>query len=172
MTGMSNAPAPAPEPTPDPVTVTFSLPEDEYSHYLLADDDNDEATAMAKVNTEIMVESNTTASSRRCGLTTRPGLTWLPSGNNMPFTYVDWNACCRAPSLPVTRPSRCSGPTVGANQMMEPTGDVAYVTCGPFNCADGMDAPVPSLEDSAVCTAWDPTVDFQVGKVDNDVGSH
>ena len=53
--------------------------------------------------------------------------------------------------------------------MMEPTGDVQYVTCGPFNCADGMDAPVPSLADSAVCTAWDPTVEFEIGKVDNDV---
>ena len=59
--------------------------------------------------------------------------------------------------------------TVGANQEMEPSGDVAYVTCGPFECADGMDAPELSIENSAMCTAWDPTVEIQVGEIDNDV---
>ena len=61
--------------------------------------------------------------------------------------------------------------TIGANQEMEPSGDVAYVTCGPFTCADGMDAPALTLEGSAICTAWEETfsIELQVGKVDNDV---
>ncbi|MDE0474769.1 MAG: hypothetical protein OXI50_09430, partial [Gammaproteobacteria bacterium] len=57
----------------------------------------------------------------------------------------------------------------GANQEMEPTGDVAYVTCGPFECVDGMDAPMLSIANSGVCTDWDPSVEIMVGKVDNDV---
>ena len=59
--------------------------------------------------------------------------------------------------------------TLGANQEMEPTGDVMYVTCGPFECVEGMDAPELSIANSKTCTDWDPTVSIQVGKVDNDV---
>ena len=58
--------------------------------------------------------------------------------------------------------------TMGANQEMEPTGDVAYVTCGPFNCAEGMDAPELSLGDSTVCEAWEFDMMLEVGMVDND----
>ena len=57
--------------------------------------------------------------------------------------------------------------TMGANQEEEPTGDVAYVTCGPFECVDGMDAPEISIANSAACAAWDPEVTLQVGYVDN-----
>ena len=59
--------------------------------------------------------------------------------------------------------------TLGANQEMEPTGDVMYITCGPFECVEGSDAPELSIANSTVCTAWDPTVEIQVGKIDNDV---
>jgi hypothetical protein len=166
VTGMSNAPV-VTVVEPDPVTVTFSLPEDE-SHYLLADEDNDEATAMAKVNTEIMVESNTTAVITPMWIDDAAGVDVAAVAGNTPFTYVDWNVLQSA-VIAGDATFKVQRTTVGANQMMEPTGDVAYVTCGPFNCADGMDAPVPSLADSAVCTAWEPTVEIQVGKIDNDV---
>ena len=46
---------------------------------------------------------------------------------------------------------------------------MAYVTCGPFECADGTDAPEISVSNSAVCSAWDPSLTLQVGRVDNDV---
>ena len=59
--------------------------------------------------------------------------------------------------------------TLGANQEMEPTGDVMYVTCGPFECMEGMDVPMLSIANSGVCTDWDPSVEIMVGKVDNDV---
>ena len=52
---------------------------------------------------------------------------------------------------------------------MEPTGDVMYITCGPFECMEGEDAPMLSIANSAVCTMWDPSVEIMVGKVDNDV---
>ena len=58
--------------------------------------------------------------------------------------------------------------TMGANQEMEPSGDVAYVTCGPFACQDGMDAPEISIANSTVCSDFDPSVSLQVGYVDND----
>ena len=166
-TGMSNAAEPEPEPTPDPVAVTFSLPEDE-SHYLLADEDNDEATAMAKVNTEIMVESNTTAVITPMWIDDAAGVDVAAVAGNTPFTYVDWNVLQSA-VIAGDATFKVQRTTVGANQMMEPTGDVAYYTCGPFNCAEGMDAPEPTLADSPICTAWDPSLHFEVGKVDNDV---
>ena len=57
--------------------------------------------------------------------------------------------------------------TMGANQEMEPTDDSVYVTCGPFECVDGMEVPEISVADSPKCLAWDPMLDLQVGYVDN-----
>ena len=59
--------------------------------------------------------------------------------------------------------------TVGANQEMEPSGDVAYVTCGPFVCEEGSDPPEITIENSSVCSGFDPGLMLQVGKIDNDV---
>ena len=53
---------------------------------------------------------------------------------------------------------------------MEPSGDVAYVTCGPFECTEsGMEipaAPAISVENSAVCTTFEADLQFVVGVVD------
>ncbi len=170
VTGMSNAPPPPPPPPPpDPVMVTFSLSDDaDDPHFLVADNDDDEATAMATVNSEIMVESNTTAIITPMFVDDATGVEVDAMAGNMPFAYVSWGlmqsmALSDGATFMVTRT------TMGANQEMEPTGDVAYVTCGPFNCADGMDAPELSIADSGVCTGWDPSVEFQVGKVKNTV---
>jgi hypothetical protein len=61
--------------------------------------------------------------------------------------------------------------TVGANQQMEPTGDVAYVTCGPFQCTESTDmvamAPAITTGDSEICSAWSPNFNPEVGRVDN-----
>ena len=163
-------PEPVPEPVaPDPVEVTFSLSEDADSqHFMMADKDDDAATAMADVNTEIMVESNATAVITPMFVDGANGVSVDAMAGNMPFSYVSWSMLQSA-VLDGGATFMVQRTTVGANQEMEPSGDVAYVTCGPFECADGSDAPMLSIENSGVCTAWDPTVEIQVGKVDNDV---
>ena len=175
VSAMSNMPVPEPVPepvAPDPVMVMFSLSDDaDDGHFLIADpDDNDEETAMASVNTEIMVESNATAVITPMFVDGASGVGVDASADNMPFTYVDWGLL-QSMVLDGGATFMVQRTTVGANQEMEPSGDVAYVTCGPFTCADGMDAPALTLEGSAVCTAWEEkfTIELQVGKVDNDV---
>jgi hypothetical protein len=61
---------------------------------------------------------------------------------------------------------------VGANQIPIPVGDEHHVTCGPFGCAAGMDAPEVTIEDSAKCTAWEPNLVLDIGLIDNDLDSH
>ncbi len=170
VTGMSMAePPPPPPPAPDPVMVTFSLSDDADSpHFLVADDDDDEATAMASVNTEIMVESNASAVITPMFVDDAAGVSVSAGSGNTPFTFVDWGML-QADVLSGGATFMVQRTTMGANQDMEPTGDVAYVTCGPFECADGMDAPELSIANSSVCTAWDPEVEIITGKVDNDV---
>ena len=58
---------------------------------------------------------------------------------------------------------------IGANQVPLPIGPQTLITCGPFECMEGPVAPMLSIANSKVCTDWDPTVEIQVGKVDNDV---
>ena len=170
LTGMSAAePPPPPPPAPDPVEVTFSLSDDADSpHFVVADDDDDEATAMASVNTEIMVESNASAVVTPMFVDDANAVSVSAGSGNTPFTYVDWEML-QSDVLDGGATFMVQRTTVGANQEMEPTGDVAYVTCGPFECQDGADAPEISIANSGVCNAWNPTVDIQVGKVDNDV---
>ena len=169
VTGMSNRPPPPPPPPPAPdVMVMFSLSDDAKSpHYMIADDDDDEASAEASVNTEIMVESNSSAIITPTWMEGANGVS-VDMGMNMPFAYVSWSML-QSMVLSDGATFMVQRTTVGANQEMEPTGDVAYVTCGPFECVDGMDVPMLSIENSGVCTAWDPMVEIQVGKVDNDV---
>ena len=59
VTGMSNQPPPEPEPTPDPVSVTFMPPEGKFP--MVPDDEVRPASAMASVNPDMVVMSNTTA---------------------------------------------------------------------------------------------------------------
>ncbi len=173
VTGMSAMPPPPPPPAaPDPVMATFSLSDDADSpHFMVADDDDDEDTAMAWVNPEIMVESNSTAIITPMFVDDANGVS-VDAGSNMPFTYVgaedNWEMS-QSMVLSDGATFMVQRTTVGANQEMEPTGDVMYITCGPFECAEGEDAPMLSIENSTICTAWDPSVEIQVGKVDNDV---
>jgi len=149
--------------------VTFSLSDDADSpHFLVADEDDDAATAMASVNTEIMVESNSTAVITPMFVDGATGVSVDAMAGNTPFTFVDWGLKQSA-VLSDGATFMVQRTTVGANQEMEPSGDVMYITCGPFECAEGMDVPMLSIENSSVCSAWDPTLEIQVGKVDNDV---
>ena len=174
VTGTSDVP-PEPEPTPAPaVMAMFSLSDDAKSPYfMVADDDDDKDSAMAWVNPQIMVESNTTAIITPTWLDGANGVS-VDAGSNMPFTYVgaedNWEML-QSMVLGDGATFMIQRTTVGANQMEEPTGDVAYVTCGPFECTESMmeepDAPMLGIENSAVCEAWDPMVDIEVGFVTN-----
>ena len=175
VSAMSAMPVPEPVPEPealDPVMVTFSLSEDADSqNFMMADDDDDEETAMAKVNTAIMVESNVTAIITPMWIDGAAGVTVMAAADNMPFAYVDWGRL-QADVVSDGATFMVQRATVGANQEMEPTGDMAYVTCGPFECADGMDAPEVTIENSMACTMWEPTLELSVGLIDNSLSSH
>ena len=165
LTGIS---AMAPPPVPDPVEVTFSLSEDADSPaFMVADADDDEATAKASVNTEIVVTSNTSAVITPMFVDGANGVS-VNEGDNMPFGRVSWSLLQSA-VLSDGATFMVQRATIGANQEMEPSGDVAYLTCGPFACQDGTDPPEISIANSSVCNAWNPTVEIQVGKIDNDV---
>ena len=167
-TDMIPVPPPPPPPTPDPVMAMFSVPDDADDPYpLVPDDDDDEDTAMAMVNTEMMVESNTTAVITPMFVDGATGVS-VDAGMNTPFSYVDWNLM-QSDVLSDGATFMVQRTTLGANQEMEPTGDVMYITCGPFECMEGEDAPELSIANSAMCTDWDPSVSIEVGKVDNDV---
>ena len=130
------------------MTVTFSLSDDAKSaEFMEADKDDDEATAKASVNNEIMVESNASAQITPMFVDGANGVS-VDAGSNMPFTYVDWDLL-QSDVLDGGATFMVQRTTVGANQEMEPTGDVAYVTCGPFACTDGMDAPEISIANSS-----------------------
>ena len=92
----------------------------------------------------------------------------VSEGDNMPFTRVSWGLLQSA-VLSDGATFMVQRAAIGANQEMEPSGDVAYVTCGPFECVDGMDKAELSILNSGVCTAWDPDMVLQYGMVDNDV---
>ena len=166
VTGMTAMPPPPPPPpAPDPVSVMFMVPDGGFP--MVPDDDDDEDTAMASVNSKMTVESNTSAVITPMFVDGATGVS-VDEGMNTPFSYVSWSAM---QSMVVTDgvTFMVQRTTVGANQEMEPTGDVAYVTCGPFECMEGDTAPELSIANSKMCTDWDPSVSIQVGKVDNDV---
>ena len=169
VTGMSAMPPPPPPPPPAAaVMVTFSL---EKGHYLEAGDGRNAATAKASVNSKIMVESNTSAVITPMFVEDANGVS-VAAGDNMPFAHVDWELL-QADVLSDGATFMIQRTTMGANQEMEPTGDMAYVTCGPFECSESSNdgpPPVPMLgiENSTVCNDFDPEVSLQVGFVDND----
>ena len=175
-TATSDVP-PEPEPPPTPaVMVDFSLSDDaKKSYFMVPDDDDDKDTAMAWVNPEIMVESNSSAIITPMFLEDANGVS-VDEGMNMPFAFVgaedNWELL-QSMVLSDGATFKVQRTTVGANQEMEPTGDVAYVTCGPFACTESMmevpAAPGIEIEDSGVCSGWNPMVEVEVGFVNNEI---
>ncbi len=160
------APAPAPEPEPEtpPLEVTFTAPAGEAP--MVPDDGTDAATAMASVNSGMTVSSNAVAAVTPLFVEGASPVALLP-GDNTPFQYVSW----RAPQSLVVG----SGATfmvakaaIGANQEVVPSGAVTYVTCGPFRCQEGREAPELLASDTPACQGWNPTLTLEVGHVDND----
>ena len=90
----------------------------------------------------------------------------LVPGENMPFAHVNWMTL---QSVVVSTGAVFSVQPVeiGANQLPIPIGDPHFVTCGPFQCAEGMDPPEITIADSGACADWEYTIDLHVGFVDN-----
>ena len=153
-----------------PVEVTFSVMDDAKEPYpMVPDDSDDEEKAMASVNAELVVNSNADALITPMFVDGAAAVR-VTSGDQEPFALVDWNAMqSKVVSDGVT--FRIQRVTVGANQEMTPTGDMAHVTCGPFECVEGMDAPAISIDNSVACEGWDPTLTLEIGRVDNDSGA-
>jgi hypothetical protein len=170
-------PEPEPEPVaPDPVMVTFTPPDPNDETLDLMCDRNpgspmcpdgsrNMATAMATVNPDMAVTSNTTAVIVPMNFAEGANPVKVHEGENMPFTYVSWEAL-QSTVVGDGATFKIMRVTLGANQEEMPTGDVAYVTCGPFECVDGMDAPEISIENSAICTTFEVDLQFVVGVID------
>ena len=172
VTGMSAMPPPPPPPpAPDPVSVTFTVGEDD-GFPMKPDEDDDKDTAMASVNEKMVVSSNTTAVITPMFVENANAVSVSVGDNNMPFAYVNWKAL-QSDVVDGGVTFMIQRTAMGANQEMEPTGDVAYVACGPFECVTGDNADVTSPEvtsmDDESYANWDPVLDVTWGWVDNDV---
>ena len=167
------ATAPAAPVVPTPVVVTFSVMDDARSPYpMVPDDGTNKKTAMASVNPALMVDSNADALITPMFVEGATAVRVRPIDDNMPFALVDWKALqSMVVDVGGGATFEIRRVTVGANQEMMPTGDTAYVTCGPFECMAGMDAPAISIANSAACEGWDPTLDLEIGIVDNNSGA-
>jgi len=159
-------------PPPPTLEVSFSLPDGE-AHFLIADeDDNDAETAMAKVNAKIMVNSNVDVIITPNFVEGANGVSVM-KGDNVPFGRVSWELSQHDVLFGEGAVFMVQRSVIGANQEMEPPGDVAYVTCGPFTCTESNpEQPArPALADAAaaVCNAFEPDFRLEVGFVDNDV---
>ena len=154
---------------PTPLHAHFEIPEDAKSSFpMIPDDDDDAATAMASVNPEMVVEMNMPGIVLPLFVEGAAPIGLVP-GENLPFAYVNWETMQSAVLSPTGAQFSVIPVEIGANQVPIPIGDGVIVSCGPFECSESPMAPEISIANSAVCNDWDPTVEIQVGKVDNDV---
>ena len=168
VTGMSDPAVVPPPPAMAPIAVTFTPPEDKDGNLEAAmepGDGDDKETAMASVNDKMVVSSNYTAVITPTWIENANAVTVAASANNMPFAYVDWNAL-QSDVVDGGAKFMVQRTAMGANQEMEPTGDVAYVACGPFECVTGdssdVTAPtVTSMDDDSYAN-WDPMLGDQL----------
>ena len=129
------------------------------------DDGTDPKTAMASVNTKMVVSLSDPARITPLFVEDALGIP-VEAGQGMtPFAYLDWNALqAEVVRNGVTFEFRRM--TAGAGQEPMPTGDARYITCGPFRCSEAAaetpEAPEMTTEDSAVCREFE--VDFKLVK--------
>ena len=125
------------------------------------DDGDDKETATAEVNAKMVVSSNYNIAITPEFIEGAAAVNAAAGDNNMPFTYVDWNAL-QSDVVDGGATFKIQKMAMGANQEMEPTGDVAYVACGPFECVSGdssVTAPeITSMDDESYAN-WDPMLD-------------
>ncbi len=150
--------------------VEFMVPDDAKEPYpMIPDMDDDEATAMASVNPQMVVMTNMHGIVTPLFVEGAAPIGLVAGVPNVPFAYVSWETMQSAVVSPTGAQFSVIPVELGANQVPVPIGDGVMVSCGPFECAMGPMAPALSIANSPMCTDWDPSVEIQVGKVDNDV---
>ena len=160
---------------PSPLTVSMSPPDADDDKSCMGqafcpDDGKDAETAMATVNAKLMVSSSHAARITPMFMEgARPVVVSAGAGET-PFTFVDWSAT----QVAVARDGAVfmfEKVTVGAGQEAMPTGDVVYITCGPFRCSDAATEAPPrpaiTLEDSAACQEFEAGLNLVKGMVYN-----
>ena len=160
---------------PSPLTVSMSPPDADADRACLGqpfcpDSGKDAKTAMATVNTKMMVTSSHSARITPMFMEGAGSVVAAAGSDRTPFAHVSWSAT----QLAVARDGAVfmfEKVTVGAGQEAMPTGDVVYITCGPFRCSDAAtDAPprpAITLEDSAVCQEFEASLDLVKGIASN-----
>ncbi len=135
----------------------------------------DAKKAMASVNGKMVVKSSHDAILVPLWLDPVPNGVGVTGGqDNMPFQNIDWKAM-QSEVVGVGVTFKATRVSVGAGQEEVPESEVMHITCGPFACSEASmekpAAPEITLADSAVCAAWDPDMELQVGMIDNDAHS-
>ena len=144
--------------------VTFSVADEDDGYPMEPDDGDDKEKATASVNAKMVVSSNYTAAITPVFVEDAAAVTVAAGDNNMPFAYVDWDAD-QSDVVDGGVTFMIQKTAMGANQEMEPTGDVAYVTCGPFECVSrrhGHRAGDHQHGRRLLCENWDPVLDRQL----------
>ena len=165
ISGMTAAAAVEPAPA---LVVSFTIPDGKFP--MEPDGEEKEAEAKASVHKEITVSSNAAATITPMFEPNANGQSLAADDGNMPFAFVTWSAL---QSAVVSEEGVTFKITRGAG---ENAGDVAYVTCGPFECSESSNdgppvAPPYDITNSPKCAAWQSGVDVElrVGYVDNTV---
>ena len=118
------------------------------------DNQSDATKAMAHANRNMIVNSSVSARVTPMFVDDASGVVVDAGDDQTPFTDRTWNAMQTmvagdGASFKFERVS------TGAGQEPMPTGDVMYITCGPFRCSEAADempsAPEITLADSEVC---------------------
>ena len=160
---------------PSPLLVSMSPPDADGDRACLGqpfcpDSGKDAKTAKATVNTKMMVTSSHSARITPMFMEGAGSVVVSAGSDETPFTHVSWSAT----QMSVARDGavfRFEKVTVGAGQETTPTGDVAYITCGPFRCSDAAmeepAAPAITLADSAACTEFDASLNLVTGMANN-----
>ncbi len=146
--------------------------EDCHGYAMCPDKGDDKETAMAWPNEHMVVNSSHAAIISPHWIEGANGVGVMAGETNHPFMNVEWHA---KQSIVVGDGVTfvAHRVTIGAGQEMEPTGEIMYITCGPFACSDAAvtppSAPESTIANSAACEGWDSTsLELMVGVIDPD----
>ena len=160
---------------PSPLMVSMSPPDADadracWGQPFCPDSGTDAKTAMASVNTKMMVTSSDSARVTPMFIEDAGSVVVSAGSDRTPFAHVSWSAT----QMAVARNGatfKFEKVSVGAGQEAMPTGDVLYITCGPFRCSEAAvetpAAPNITLDDSAACSEFDASLDLVKGMVKN-----
>ena len=160
---------------PSPLMVSMSPPDADadracWGQPFCPDSGTDAKTAMASVNTKMMVTSSDSARVTPMFIEDAGSVVVSAGSDRTPFAHVSWSAT----QMAVARDGATfmfEKVSVGAGQEATPTGDVLYITCGPFRCSEAaMEAPAApaiTLDDSAACSEFDADLNLVKGLANN-----